>query len=225
MPVAEAAMDFKGFVEKAKGAAAAAGDIAKEVAVAASEQAKSAMAAPVPATEGGEAADQGPEGATPPGTTELKSVAEITSEALASLKDIGATKVQELVVSFQQALPAIRTAGYELTEFEIELGVTPKLIPHFRYAPRSAEDVASAREAVRDNKLGALMLNALLKAGDVHRQIRVAGYSFSHVEIELGLIPSVRLQYKNDSQDLHLLEPAVAPPLLTSAQSDPAPPP
>lgn len=218
-------MDFKGFVEKAKGAAAAAGDIAKEVAVAASEQAKSAMAAPVPAAEGGDASDQTPADGAAPGPAELKSVADITSETLASLKDIGTTKVQELVASFQQALPAIRTAGYELTEFEIELGVTPKLIPHFRYAARSAEDVASAREAVRENKLGALMLNALLKAGDVHRQIRVAGYSFSHVEIELGLIPSVRLQYKNDGQDLPLLEPAVVPPLLTSTQSDPAPPP
>lgn len=216
-------MDFKGFVEKAKSAAAAAGDIAKEVAAAASEQAKGATPAPAPGD--GESADQGLAGAPPSGAGELKSVAEITNETLASLKDIGATKVQELVASFQQALPAIRTAGYELTEFEIELGVTPKLIPHFRYAARSADDVANAREAVRDNKLGALMLNALLKAGDVHRQIRVAGYSFSHVEIELGLIPSVRLQYKNDGQELPLLEPAVVPPLLTTAPSDPAPPP
>jgi len=32
----------------------------------------------------------------------------------------------------------------------------------------------------------------------VHRQIKVAGFGFTHIEIELGLIPSVRLQYKND---------------------------
>jgi len=38
----------------------------------------------------------------------------------------------------------------------------------------------------------------LLKAGDVHKQIKVAGFGFSHIEIEMGLIPSVRLQYKRD---------------------------
>ncbi len=101
-------------------------------------------------------------------------------------------------MSFQQALPAIKSAGYEMTEFEVELGVTPKLIPHFRHAAKSLEDVDAARAMLKDNKLGMMILVALLKAGDVHKQIRVAGFGFTHIEIELGLIPSVRLQYKND---------------------------
>ena len=93
-------------------------------------------------------------------------------------------------------------AGYELTEFEVELGVTPKLIPHFRHVHRSGEDVDRARELVRGNKLGSLLLSGLLKAGEVHKQINVAGFCFSHIEIELGLIPSVRLQYKNDGSEV-----------------------
>jgi hypothetical protein len=114
------------------------------------------------------------------------------------LTALGSEKIQELVNSFQQAQPALTSAGYELTEFEIELGVTPKLIPHFRHAPKSAEDVDAARELLGDNKLGQMMLGALLKAGGVHKQISVAGFGFSHIEIELGLIPSIRLQYKKD---------------------------
>ena len=135
---------------------------------------------------------------TTPAPVPAKSFSVLANEKLNELSAVGAQKIQELVNAFQQSLPAIKSAGYELTEFEVELGVTPKLIPHFKHAPKSAEDIDAAREALKDNKLGQIILGALVKAGDVHRQIRVAGFGFSHIEIEMGLIPSVRLQYKQD---------------------------
>ena len=184
-------MDFKGLVDKAKGAAAAAAEQAKGLVDAASAQ---NAAPPVQPADGAAPAAEGALPAQP------KNFAALTSEKLAELKDIGAEKIQALISSFQQALPAILMAGYELTEFEVELGITPKLIPHFRHAAKSPEDIDRARELVRDNKLGMLILTGLLKAGEVHKQINVAGFGFSHIEIELGLIPSVRLQYKNDSE-------------------------
>ncbi|MGQ0532830.1 MAG: hypothetical protein ACT4OF_09110 [Caulobacteraceae bacterium] len=194
-------MDLKSFVDKAKEAAAAV-----------TEQAKSAMASPAseaPAPDSLEVAapaEDGEQALLIVTTQETvvargapgKSFSALASETINQVSAAGAEKIQELVASFQQALPAIKTAGYELTEFEIELGITPKLIPHFRHAARSAEDVDGARGTLRDNKLGSLILGALLKAGDVHKQISVAGFAFSHIEIELGLIPSVRLQYKQE---------------------------
>lgn len=201
-------MDFKNLVDKAKEAAAAA-----------AEQAKSAMATPaqVPppvnveagAAEGGDVVVTG-EGAVTPAPS--KSFSALASEKITQLSQAGSDKLQELITSFQQALPAIKSAGYELTEFEIELGVTPKLIPHFKHAPRRTEDVDAAKEALKDNKLGQMMLGALLKAGDVHKQIKVAGFGFSHIEIELGLIPSVRLQYKNEGVPSELSAPLLAAP-------------
>ena len=198
------AMDFKSFVDKAKDAAAAA---ARDVAGAMSSPAAAPVTAPAPPeetpTEGQDLvttpqAEQSPAAAAPaaPG----KSFSALANEKLNQLSAAGAGKIQELVTSFQQSLPAIKSAGYELTEFEVELGVTPKLIPHFRHAPKSVEDVDAARESLRDNKLGMLILGALLKAGDVHKQIKVAGFGFSHIEIELGIIPSVRLQYKRGGE-------------------------
>jgi len=189
-------MDFKSFVDKAKEAAAAA-----------AEQAKNAMATPAAvqtppvnieatAAEGGEIVPVGDSGALTPAPN--KTLSALASEKITQLSQAGADKIQELVTSFQQALPALKSAGYELTEFEIELGVTPKLIPHFKHAARTGEDVDAAKEALKDNKLGQILLGALLKAGEVHKQIKVAGFGFSHIEIELGLIPSVRLQYKQD---------------------------
>ncbi len=186
-------MDVKGFVDRAKGAAVAAADKAKEVAAVAAEQAKAAMAgAPAQETEGGLiSSEPGVAGAS-------QAKGAFATTKLAELTALGAERIQDLLSSFQQALPAIKTAGYELTEFEIELGVTPKLIPHFRHTARTPEDIEAARERLRENRLGAVMLGALLKAGDVHRQIKVAGFSFSHIEIELGLLPSIRVQYKRE---------------------------
>lgn len=195
-------MDLKSFVDKAKEAAAAV-----------TEQAKSAMATPAAETPRPEnlqvaaPAEDGEQAVVVVTTTQEtvvattapgKSFGVLATETLNQLSAVGTEKIQELIASFQQALPAIKTAGYELTEFEIELGVTPKLIPHFRHAVRSVEDADAARESLRNNKLGSLILTALLKAGDVHKKINVAGFAFSHIEIELGLVPSVRLQYKQE---------------------------
>jgi len=167
-------MDLKGFVDKAK-------------------QAMNTPAGPSPPqTEAGAENPLVVTGDTPPPAPVS------LSSKLTELSNLGGEKLQELVNSFQQAQPALVYAGYELTEFEIELGVTPKLIPHFRHAPRSAEDIGTAKEMLQNNKLGQMMLGALLKAGEVHKQINVNGFGFSHIEIELGLIPSIRLQYKKD---------------------------
>lgn len=205
-----AQMDIKGFVEKAKDAALAATEKAREVAASATEQAMVAMNTAAPPDQ--------------PGSDMARAFAALTTEKVSQLTELGTEKLQALIASFQQALPAIQMAGYELTEFEVELGVTPKLIPHFRHVPQSAEDVERARELVRDNKLGAIILSGLLKSGEVHKQIKVAGFAFAHIEIELGLIPSVRLQYKNDGSDAARPRAALPPPSgeTTDGTADPA---
>jgi hypothetical protein len=202
-------MDFKNLVDRATDAAnAAAQKAASAISAATATPAQTPLADPAESVESAEAATEATDVAviesgaadvsapTPPAPG--KSLSALANEKLNQLSTVGAEKIQELITSFQQALPAIKSAGYEMTEFEVELGVTPKLIPHFRHAAKSAEDVDAARAALKDNKLGMMILVALLKAGDVHRQIKVAGFGFTHIEIELGLIPSVRLQYKND---------------------------
>jgi len=208
-------MDLKSFVDRATEAANKAAQKAQEAATAISAAASTPAAAtaapaePPPALESEDPAE-GTELAlaesalpavpvpTTPAPVPGKSFGALANEKLNELSAVGSQKIQELVTAFQQSLPAIKSAGYELTEFEVELGVTPKLIPHFRHAPKSIEDIDAAREALKDNKLGQVILGALLKAGDVHKQIKVAGFGFSHIEIEMGLIPSVRLQYKRD---------------------------
>jgi hypothetical protein len=127
-----------------------------------------------------------------------KAVAALPGEKLAELKAFGAEKVDQTMAAFLSALPALRQAGYELREFEVELGLTPRVIAHFMPAPASEEDEAAAREALKDNKIGASMLSVLRRARDMHRRIKAPGFACAHMEIDVGLLPAVRLRYRAD---------------------------
>lgn len=128
-----------------------------------------------------------------------KGIAALPGEKLAELKSFGAEKVQETLGAFLSALPALKQAGYDLREFEIELGLTPKVIAHFMPHPVTDEDIAVARETLKDNKIGASMLSVLRRAGDMHRQIKAPGFECAHMEIDVGIIPAVRLRYRAQS--------------------------
>lgn len=125
-----------------------------------------------------------------------KGIAALPGEKFAELKAFGSEKLQETMAAFLGALPALKQAGYDLREFEIELGITPKVIAHFMPHPATEEDVVAAREALKANKVGASMLGVLRRAGDVHRQIKAPGFECAHMEIDVGVIPAVRLRYR-----------------------------
>jgi hypothetical protein len=125
-----------------------------------------------------------------------RGIAALPGEKFAELKAYGAEKLQDTMAAFQSALPALRRAGYEMREFEVELGLTPKIIAHFTPAASHDAAIVEAREALKDNKIGAAMLSVLARAGDIHRQIKAPGFSCGHMEIDVGLLPAVRLRYR-----------------------------
>lgn len=127
-----------------------------------------------------------------------KGVAALPGEKLAELKAYGAEKLQETMAAFLGALPALKQAGYDLREFEIELGLTPKIIAHFTHCAAPESDEAAAREALRENRIGQTMLAVLAKAAETHRQIKAPGFHCAHMEIDVGLLPAVRLRYRAD---------------------------
>jgi hypothetical protein len=127
-----------------------------------------------------------------------RGIAAMPAEKLAELKAFGAEKVDQTMVAFLAALPALRQAGYHLREFEVELGLTPRIIAHFTPSPAKEEDVAAAREALKDNKIGASMLSVLQRAGEMHRRIKAPGFACAKMEIDVGILPAVRLRYREE---------------------------
>ena len=73
------------------------------------------------------------------------------------------------------------------------MGVPPKLTTEFECDNASEEKINSALESLKNNKVGLMVLKSLIKANGLQNGISLKGLKFSHIEIEVGLIPNVRL--------------------------------
>ena len=73
------------------------------------------------------------------------------------------------------------------------MGVPPKLTTEFECGQASEEKINSALEGLKDNKVGTMVLKSLIKANGLQSGISMKGLNFSHIEIDVGLIPTVRL--------------------------------
>ena len=101
-----------------------------------------------------------------------------------------------VVNDLNDALPHLSKAGYTMDELEIEVGIPPKLIPHFSVDETLAENTKQSLTDLEGNTVGYALFKALLKAADLQQKIVINDMSFDRIEIELGLIPAVRLSYK-----------------------------
>ena len=126
-----------------------------------------------------------------------KNIVEKISSVLDEGQDMASEKIFALIEDFNRSLPVLSKAGYELEELELELGIPPKLIPHFKYDEEKDPNVESLFNELQGNGLGTNLMKALLKAGQFQRKIKFKEMRFSHVEIELSVIPSVRLSYRS----------------------------
>ena len=106
--------------------------------------------------------------------------------------------IESIMKDFNAALPHLRKAGYILSEMEVEIGIPPKLIPHFYHNPKIKLDLEKTLKAIGDNSIGRALIIALAEAAELQKQVEMADLRFNHVEVELGPIPSLKLKYMND---------------------------
>ena len=104
--------------------------------------------------------------------------------------------VLAVVKDLNDALPHLAKAGYTMNELEIEVGILPKLIPHFTVNEISGENIEQSLKDLEENTVGYALFTALRKATDLQQKLIIDGMSMARIEIELGLTPVVRLSYK-----------------------------
>lgn len=104
--------------------------------------------------------------------------------------------VSEIIRNLNEALPCLAKAGYRMDGLDIEVGVPPKIIPHFAVDEVPAEAIEISMVELEGNSVGYALLKSLLQAKGLQQKIEIEGMSFSRIEIEVGLIPAVRLSYK-----------------------------
>ena len=114
---------------------------------------------------------------------------------ISELKDIGSDKINQLLEDFESAKPLLQKAGYTLDELSIDIGVNPVVTPHFKCEEVTQEVIDQVLSEIESNKIGKNILNMLIKASKMQQTIKMEHMLFSGIEIEVGVIPNVRIKY------------------------------
>ena len=91
-----------------------------------------------------------------------RNIADSLDKTLNLGQEVALDKILSLMDEFNDALPYLSAAGYTLDQLEVELGLPPKLIPHFAYAQDSEVDSETTLENLKNNRLGYNLLKILI---------------------------------------------------------------
>ncbi len=108
-------------------------------------------------------------------------------------------KTDKLKAIFEEVANAsllIKEAGFELDEIELELSLPPKVISHYVFLETVSEGKKEELlERTKDNKMIRLILKSLFKVSSLQSTMKIGKYKMFEVEIEIGMIPAVKLKF------------------------------
>ena len=114
---------------------------------------------------------------------------------LSNLKDTGVEKVKSTLKDFENALPIIKKAGYNLNELNVGVGLPPSIIASFSIKNVSEKENDAALDEIDSNKVGKAVLNALNSASKMKEKLEIKSMTMNEIHVEIGLIPKVNLIY------------------------------
>ncbi|WP_417452045.1 hypothetical protein [Kordiimonas sp.] len=139
-----------------------------------------------------------------------ESASEAYSAAMGGIKDFSGDTLTKTAQRFNEALPYIERAGYDVTEIEVGLGLSPKIVPHLRLRELiSDEKQATLLSETRDKTLINTILSSLFRASGTRKKLRFNRFHFTDLELELSILPTVVLKFKpneNHGNDPAMLE-------------------
>jgi hypothetical protein len=117
------------------------------------------------------------------------------------LKNLGGDTLSKTAQQFNEALPYIERAGYDVTEVEVALGLSPKVVPHLRLRELIEEDQQQALlEETQGKTLINTILSSLFRASAARRKLNFKRFHFEEIELEIGIIPGVVLKFRPNDQ-------------------------
>lgn len=125
------------------------------------------------------------------------------SATVEGLKEFSGDTLGKTAARFNEALPYIERAGYEVTELEVGLGLSPKVVPHLRLKELIDDDAKLALlEETKDKRLVNTILSSLFRASAARSKLNFNKFHFSDIELELSILPTVILKFKpNEAQE------------------------
>ncbi len=118
------------------------------------------------------------------------------NESIHKITDVGHKKIRDLTDELHDDLPIFERAGYSLHSLEVELGISPKLIPHFKVEKQiSQEEQQTILDEVKHKRILSLLLSSLFKSSYLKEILKIGNLEFHGLKIELSAIPKVRLLF------------------------------
>lgn len=113
------------------------------------------------------------------------------------IKDISGNTLGTTAEKFNAALPYIERAGYRVTEIEVGLGLSPKLVAHLKLEEVISEaEQQSLLSETTNKKLVNTILGTLFKATTARTKLKFRRFHFTHLELELSILPTVILKFR-----------------------------
>jgi hypothetical protein len=121
---------------------------------------------------------------------------DLVASGVADLRDASMAKVREAMDDLNGTLPALREAGYTLTEVSVTIGLPPTIVASFHSSDAvSEETTARVLEEHKDRKLTVFLVKTLLQAWKLQNNIAIAGMKPRAINVELGIAPSVAVKF------------------------------
>ncbi len=116
----------------------------------------------------------------------------------AAIKDMAHRKVVEIVNEFVACTELFARAGFCLQNFDVEVGISPKLIPRF-YVTRIPEEAERQKllDQVKSKRLIHAILNGLFKTADLQRYFHIGEMNLVGIEVHAATMPTIRMLFGN----------------------------
>ncbi|MFC3053317.1 hypothetical protein [Kordiimonas pumila] len=125
------------------------------------------------------------------------------SKLLNGLKGYSGDTLRKTTQSFNEAIPYIERAGYDITEIEVGIGLSPRITPHLRLREIiDDEERMAILHEVRGKRLVHTILVSLFRATSARKNLNFQQFYFSDLEMELSLLPTVILKFKPNTSGI-----------------------
>ncbi len=127
---------------------------------------------------------------------QMVSARDLLASGAADLRDASTARLREALEDFNATLPALREAGYTLTEVAVSIGIPPTVVATFRASDSVTEEgAARVIEENKDRTLTVFLVRALFQAWKLQTSVDIAGMKPRGISVEIGLTPSVVVKF------------------------------
>jgi hypothetical protein len=136
-----------------------------------------------------------------PGHKWGSSAGDAVNATIGGLKGFGGDTLTSTADKFNQIMPYIERAGFDVIEIEVGLGLSPKVVAHLVLRELLDDEAqADLLQELKGKKLTQTIISSLFKTSEARKKLNFKRFHYTHIELELSILPTIVLKFRrNDS--------------------------